>query len=80
MFNLFIIGVRDLNGLVIGMLDGLVVGHGLGHFDLLAEGGSVHFLVSTFVGDLLVGDDWLIIGIIFLYWDVFHAGLGAGGP
>lgn len=79
MFNLFIIGVGNLHGLIIGVLDGLIISHSFGHFDLIAQSSGVGFNILSFIRDLFMGDDWFIIGIIFLNRDIFHPGLRLRG-
>jgi hypothetical protein len=65
-FNLFIISVGYLNGLVIGVLNSLIVGDGLGDFNLVTQSSSVGLNVLSFIRDLFVGNHGLIISIIFL--------------
>lgn len=77
-FNLFIISVGFLDRLVIGVLDGLVVGDGFGHFDCLAQSGVVILDILSFIWNFFISFDILVISVVLLNWNVFNSGLCLG--
>lgn len=79
MLDLLVVSVRDLNGLVISVLNGLVVSDGLGDFNLVADRGVLSVDVLALIGDLLVGHYRLVISISLLKGDVFEPGLRLRG-
>jgi hypothetical protein len=78
-FHLFIISVRDLDGIIIGMLDGLVISESLLDWDLISNCSLMIISVGPVVGDLFVGDLWLVVGVVLLDRDVLDVGVRLGG-
>lgn len=78
MFDLFIVGVGYLNWIIIGVLNGLIVGESLLDWNLVSDSSLVILSVSSFVRDLFVGHFGLIVGVVFLDRDVLHVGVRLG--
>ena len=72
MFDLLVVSVRFLDGLIMNLADSLVFSHGLG------DGNVFSFLlwnvlgVLSFIGNLMLSGDWLVISVGLLNWDVFN--------
>ena len=79
MLDLLIVSVRDLNGLVISVLNGLVVSDSFSDFNLIADSGVLSVDVLALIWDLLVGHYRLVISISLLNGDVFKPGLRLRG-
>ena len=74
MFNLFIIGIRDLNWLIICMLNCLIISHSFRDFYRIAEGCVLSIDILSFIWDLFMSYDWFVISVRFLNWYIFGPG------
>lgn len=54
MFHLLIVSIRDLNGGVIGVLDGLIIGEGFSDFNLFTQSSHVSFKILTLIRNGLI--------------------------
>jgi hypothetical protein len=79
MFDLFVVSIGDLNRIIFGVLDSLIVGDGLLDWNLVSNDGLVILSVGSVVRDLFVGDFGLVVGVVFLDRDVLHVGMRLGG-
>ena len=79
MFDLFVVSIGDLNRIIFGVLDSLIVGESLLHWNLVSNGSLVIISVGSVVGDLLVSHFGLVISIVFLNRDVLHIGMRLRG-
>lgn len=73
--NLFIIGVGNLDRLIIGVLDSLIISDGLCNFNLISESSGVIFDVLSFIRDLFMGNHGFIVSVIFFKRNAFNIGL-----
>jgi len=76
--DLFVVGVRHVDWVVVRVLDGLIVGNGLGDVDGVSNRGNVLVHVLAVVWYLFVSDHWLVIGVGLLDGNVLDPGLGLG--
>ncbi len=70
MFQLFIISVRNLDLLEIGVLNSLIVSHSLDDWDVDSQTSGVLFLVLAFISHMLMRNYRLVVDVVFLYRDV----------
>ena len=79
MFDLFVVSIGDLNRIIFGVLDSLIVGEGLLDWNLVSDGSLVIISVGSVVGNLFVGDFGLVVGVVFLDRDILHVGVRLRG-
>lgn len=72
MLNLFVVSVRHLDRLVMGMLDGLVISYGLCYINRVSDSCMVGVNVLSFIRDLFVRDNWFVICVGLLNWYMFY--------
>jgi hypothetical protein len=76
--NLFIVGVWNLHGVVVCVLNGLVISYGFSHIHRVADRSYVLVDILSFVRNLFVGNHRLVIGVSFLDWHMFNPSLRLG--
>ena len=68
MFNLFIISIRDLNWLIICMLNCLIISHSFCDFYRVTESCVLSIDILSFIWDLFMSYNWFVISVRFLNW------------
>jgi hypothetical protein len=77
-FDLLVVSVGLLHGLVRSLVHGLVLSDGLGHGDVLGSLLGNVFSDLSFIRNLLLGDNGFVIGVSLLDGDVLDVGSGLG--
>ena len=72
MLDLLIVGIGLLDGLISGLFNSLVFSHGLGNGDVFSSLLGDIFGILSFIRNLVLGDNWFIINILFLDGDIFN--------
>jgi hypothetical protein len=71
-FDLLIVGIGSLNRLVVSLLNGLILGHSSGDWDVFDSLLRDMFHILSFVGHLVLCDYWFVVGVCFLDRDVLN--------
>ena len=75
-FYLFEISIRYLNCLKGRLLDCLIISHCLNHRNIDSQTSLMLLFIFSFISNMLMSNNWLIICIIFLYWYILNRYLG----
>ena len=71
MFNLLIISVSLLDGLIGNLVYSLIFSHGFNNWNIFSSLLRNIFSILSFVRNLLLDGNWFIISVSFLDWDIF---------
>ena len=78
MFNLLIVGVLSLDGLVMSLVNGLVFSDGSGDWYIFNSLLGNMFHILSFIGYLVLSDNCFIISVSFLNGDILNVALSLG--
>ena len=71
-FDYFIVSIWNLEGLIICVLNGLIVSYCLSHLHRSSDCGLLIVNILSFIGNMLVSHNWLVIDVAFLNWNMFQ--------
>ena len=71
MFNLLIISVSLLYGLIGNLVNSLIFSHGFNNWNIFSSLLRNIFSVLSLIRNLLLDGNWFIISVSFLDWDIF---------